>query len=664
MSNFTNVFGGSAISPSDVAYAAYSFSANLTLYWPAFSAGQSNVAARFMNLTATAGSLNVYMPDATQISVGYDVLIFNAGTNTFNVVDYSGGAIATIAAGQTYNILNIGNTTQAGTWQTTQFGVGTGAASAAALAGAGLLAAAGLLEVNTPPTVISSSYSITAAARGTVQAWAGGAGTITLPTAASVGSGFIFALTNNGSGSVTVATSGEQIDGASTSVFVQTQSSYIISSGTAWYTIGKGIQNTFAVTLLNLNVAGSSDVTETSAQAQNIIQQFTGTLTGNINVIVPNTVQLYYLYNNTSGSYTLTFKTAAGSGVVINQGSHTIVYCDGTNVVPGYTASFGGAISLSPGTANAPNLNFIGSGSTGIYSPTTNQIAFTAGGFEVMNFISQASSVNYLQASASATGTAVSISALGNDTNIGITLTAKGTGSINIAKAAITGGTVDATIIGGTTPAAITGTNITVNTSFVLKGSVSGTTTLNSGATAGTSVLTLPVATDTLVGRNTTDTLTNKTFTSPILGAASATSITFPSGGNTAFNWYEEGTFTPTFYGDSTAGSPTYTSQQGSFTRIGRQVSYTLRIGISAIGGMTGGLRIAGLPYAVNGRVGGAYHNETDNVAANIYVFASFCQPSTSEIYLYKQVSGGTTKFTAADITATTQLFITGFYYA
>lgn len=47
---------------------------------------------------------------------------------------------------------------------------------------------------------------------------------------------------------------------------------------------------------------------------------------------------------------------------------------------------------------------------------------------------------------------------------------------------------------------------------FVLKGSSSGTTTVNSGAAAGSSVLTLPVATDTLVGKATTDTLTNKTY--------------------------------------------------------------------------------------------------------------------------------------------------------
>ena len=50
-----------------------------------------------------------------------------------------------------------------------------------------------------------------------------------------------------------------------------------------------------------------------------------------------------------------------------------------------------------------------------------------------------------------------------------------------------------------------------------LSGSTSGTTTLQATAVAGTTTITLPAATDTLVGKATTDTLTNKTLTSPTL---------------------------------------------------------------------------------------------------------------------------------------------------
>ena len=54
--------------------------------------------------------------------------------------------------------------------------------------------------------------------------------------------------------------------------------------------------------------------------------------------------------------------------------------------------------------------------------------------------------------------------------------------------------------------------------SFGFSGSTSGTTTVQATAIAGTNTLTLPaVSNDTLVGKATTDTLTNKTLTSPII---------------------------------------------------------------------------------------------------------------------------------------------------
>ena len=72
---------------------------------------------------------------------------------------------------------------------------------------------------------------------------------------------------------------------------------------------------------------------------------------------------------------------------------------------------------------------------------------------------------------------------------------------------------------------------------IIVAGNTSGSITLSAPAVSGSSVLTLPVATDTLVGKATTDTLTNKTLTTPTissLSSASATALTLQSAGTTA----------------------------------------------------------------------------------------------------------------------------------
>jgi hypothetical protein len=62
--------------------------------------------------------------------------------------------------------------------------------------------------------------------------------------------------------------------------------------------------------------------------------------------------------------------------------------------------------------------------------------------------------------------------------------------------------------------------------SIVVAGDTSGSVTLQAPAVAGASVLTLPVATDTLVGKTTTDTLTNKTLTSPVINGMASSILT------------------------------------------------------------------------------------------------------------------------------------------
>jgi hypothetical protein len=68
--------------------------------------------------------------------------------------------------------------------------------------------------------------------------------------------------------------------------------------------------------------------------------------------------------------------------------------------------------------------------------------------------------------------------------------------------------------------------------SVIIAGDTSGTITLAAPAVAGSGVLTLPVATDTLVGKATTDTLTNKTLTAPVLGTPASGILTSCTGLN------------------------------------------------------------------------------------------------------------------------------------
>lgn len=102
---------------------------------------------------------------------------------------------------------------------------------------------------------------------------------------------------------------------------------------------------------LSKSVAGGVDVTLTTAEARNAILEFTGTLTGNINVVVPTKTRRYIVYNNTAGAFSLTVKTSGGTGVAVTQSTRAWVYCDGTNVVS--VGSGGGSGTVNSGASGA-----------------------------------------------------------------------------------------------------------------------------------------------------------------------------------------------------------------------------------------------------------------------------------------------------------------------
>ena len=81
--------------------------------------------------------------------------------------------------------------------------------------------------------------------------------------------------------------------------------------------------------------------------------------------------------------------------------------------------------------------------------------------------------------------------------------------------------------------------------------------------------------------------------------------ITFPSTqvASTDVNTlddYEEGTFTPTIVGGTTAGVGTYVVQSGNYTKVGNLVTFRLYVATSAHTG-TGAMLISSLPFTSNG---------------------------------------------------------------
>jgi hypothetical protein len=377
---FTNPFTGQTLSPSQVGYESLTISANTTLQWAINGNDQSNVVANIIEVTATTTSLALIMPPATQVSVGQAILIRNIGANTFIVEDNSGGTIASIDSGIAKYIYVTSNTTVAGTWGIFTMGAGTSAANASTLAGYGLTPIGATLNQSYTVVNYYGSSTLPTTVRAQFNVWGGGVGTLTLPSASTAGDNWFCMVRNNGTGIVTLTPVGtDTIDGNSTQQLQLTESLVIVSNGSGWNTFGYGRSNQFAYTQLALSVTGGT-TTLTSAQAANTIQTYSGVLTSNQIIVVPSTVQLYTVTNNTTGSFSLTIKTSAVSGatVVVSQSTSLVIICDGTNV---YNAASGSSSSLTTltlgnGSLSVPSLKFSGDTNTGFYLPSSGKFNF------------------------------------------------------------------------------------------------------------------------------------------------------------------------------------------------------------------------------------------------------------------------------------------------
>jgi hypothetical protein len=171
------------------------------------------------------------------------------------------------------------------------------------------------------------------------------------------------------------------------------------------------------VTLTSNNSTSNTDDSSTDDQVHNAILEFTGALTGDIHVFTDAVETKYTVFNNTTGSQTLTFAPTGGTGVALKQGAKTLVYTDGTTMID-IMADLGDiAMTSVTSSGNVAGTNINGSAviSTGNVSGT--------------NLIATANTVDIQ-------GSAPAIIAT-NGTNTDLTLTPNGIGRVILGAAAI-----------------------------------------------------------------------------------------------------------------------------------------------------------------------------------------------------------------------------------
>jgi hypothetical protein len=417
MTSYVNQYTGQTINPSQVGYESLTISSDTTLTWPINGTTTGNVVANIIEVTATAANLKLILPAATQVSNGQAIIIRNiggGGNYSFNVVTSVANTVivniplsASSTVSNTYYIYLTSNTTQDGTWSNVAMGIGTSSASAATLAGSGLVAISNTLNESIPVSIFSSNYTFIAGDRADLYTWGGGVGTATLPnpnaSTGGVGAGWFVIVKNNGTGILTVAVSGGAIkidptssgsspSGGTASVQIQiANSSVFVTDGYNWFTYALAQTNVFNYTqyVAPVDSIVSSPFVVSQANAKSVIQQYQGVLGLNLTVLLPQTVQLYSLRNVTTGSSTLTFgianstgTAALGTTLVVPANQTTIAISDGTNLynANSATASFITALTVGNGSAANPSISFQTDTGTGFYLAASGQLGFAISG--------------------------------------------------------------------------------------------------------------------------------------------------------------------------------------------------------------------------------------------------------------------------------------------
>ena len=388
---FTSPFTGNVIQPTDVSYYALSFSEDTQLYWPAVVNPTQVPSARIMDCVASTSGLSILLPDATQGSVGEDILFRNLGANTFVIKDADGGQSISVTAGKARYVYLTDNSSVGGVWASIEFGAGTSYADAAALQGAGLTTIAGQLATTQNIVNVTTSPTINDASRASTFSWNSGAGTFTLPTIASLSTGWYIGFRNNGTGALSInAPSPNTINGVSSVTANPGDSGFIIfdvSTGN-FVTVGLSAPANITFTSATYDVDSIPGSTFSLVTFAPIIQSYiaqTGSRSTTLTVTLPATTQLYIFLNDTGhADYNIEFEIegSAQPPLVVTTGNIATVLSDSQNLYL-LTSTASNLFYAVDGIAAAPSYSFISDATTGMYLVGSNILGFSANGVQM-----------------------------------------------------------------------------------------------------------------------------------------------------------------------------------------------------------------------------------------------------------------------------------------
>ena len=302
---------------------------------------------------------------------------------------------------------------------------------------------------------------------------------------------------------------------------------------------------------------------------------FAATTSGNLTTEYTSSTK--YQFNPSTG--TLTATVFSGSGASLTSIPNSAL--NNSSITVGTTAIALGASSTTlAGLTSVTSTTFVGALTGNASTATTATTATNANNVAITDNTSS-SSTWYPVLSAASTG---NNPATTSSTKLSFV---PSTGVLSANGVALTGNLGTVTSVAATVPSflSISGSPITSSgtLAITLSGTALPTTSGGTGLTSFTSGGVVYASSTSALATSSAFTFngTNVSFTGNLIPTTAGKGINFtantPQSGMTSqlLNWYEEGTWTPTFANLTVVGTPTYT---GKYTRIGRMVSFTLRI--------------------------------------------------------------------------------------